>query len=97
MWLKISYFYRYLHSIFTFSAVDSSTLGKKIYTVSETDVSWKDAQSYCRANHKDLAVVENAEELSEVILNVTDFAWFGLYRQPWSWSDGRSNFKLYIL
>ncbi|XP_028316120.1 macrophage mannose receptor 1-like [Gouania willdenowi] len=70
---------------------DSSTLGKKIYTVSETDVSWKDAQSYCRANHKDLAVVENAEELSEVILNVTDFAWFGLYRQPWSWSDGRSS------
>uniref|UniRef100_A0A8C5H738 C-type lectin domain-containing protein n=1 Tax=Gouania willdenowi TaxID=441366 RepID=A0A8C5H738_GOUWI len=91
MWLKISYFYRYLHSIFTFSAVDSSTLGKKIYTVNETDVSWKDAQSYCRANHKDLAVVENAEELSEVILNVKTFAWFGLYRQPWSWSDGRSS------
>ncbi|XP_028327161.1 macrophage mannose receptor 1-like [Gouania willdenowi] len=70
---------------------DSNPPGQKIYTLKMTKSSWEDAQSYCRANHKDLAMVENAQEQSDMIVGVVDFTWFGLYRQPWSWSDGSSS------
>uniref|UniRef100_A0A672F6P2 C-type lectin domain-containing protein n=1 Tax=Salarias fasciatus TaxID=181472 RepID=A0A672F6P2_SALFA len=68
---------------------------QKQYYLIEQNRTWEDAQSYCRANHTDLAMIENEEENR----NVTSArrgheAWIGLYREPWMWSDGRkSSFK----
>uniref|UniRef100_A0A672Y5T9 C-type lectin domain-containing protein n=1 Tax=Sphaeramia orbicularis TaxID=375764 RepID=A0A672Y5T9_9TELE len=50
---------------------------------------WKDAQTYCRQHHRDLATIENSEENSKVtqIIPFIGIAWIGLYRNPYSWSD----------
>ncbi|MGH0155944.1 UNVERIFIED_CONTAM: hypothetical protein FKN15_058924, partial [Acipenser sinensis] len=60
----------------------------------KTEMSWSEAQSYCREKHTDLATVRSQEE-AEQLLNITgdslnDAAWIGLYRddtQNWQWSN----------
>ncbi|XP_058866937.1 macrophage mannose receptor 1-like isoform X2 [Acipenser ruthenus] len=60
----------------------------------KTEMSWSEAQGYCREKHTDLATVRSQEE-AEQLLNITgdslnDTAWFGLYRddtQNWQWSN----------
>ncbi|KAJ3583398.1 hypothetical protein NHX12_017470, partial [Muraenolepis orangiensis] len=51
-------------------------------------LSWKSAKSYCRTHYTDLAKIENQAENQQVSSNVTTFAWIGLSRDPWTWSDG---------
>ncbi|KAF4077081.1 hypothetical protein AMELA_G00204060 [Ameiurus melas] len=52
-------------------------------------MTWKEAQSFCRANHTDLASVRNETELQQ-ILNMSSYGygnvWIGLYRNR-LWSD----------
>uniref|UniRef100_A0A3P8TQG4 C-type lectin domain-containing protein n=1 Tax=Amphiprion percula TaxID=161767 RepID=A0A3P8TQG4_AMPPE len=55
------------------------------------NLTWEEAQSYCRKFHTDLASTRNAEEKTRVQQAVTGnvFAFVGLYRRTWpSWSDG---------
>uniref|UniRef100_A0A7N8Y9T9 C-type lectin domain-containing protein n=1 Tax=Mastacembelus armatus TaxID=205130 RepID=A0A7N8Y9T9_9TELE len=60
----------------------------KSYVVVNSLLRWPDAQTYCRKFHTDLALVENAEDNAALpVIHVTKFAWIGLYRMPWSWSD----------
>ncbi|XP_039905215.1 macrophage mannose receptor 1-like [Simochromis diagramma] len=54
--------------------------------VSET---WKNAQSYCRVKHTDLASVRNQSENEQLKMMLNNSpTWIGLYRNSWMWSDG---------
>ncbi|XP_058866935.1 macrophage mannose receptor 1-like [Acipenser ruthenus] len=64
------------------------------YGYDNAEMSWSEAQSYCREKHTDLATVGSQEE-AEQLLNITgdslnDTAWIGLYcddTQNWQWSN----------
>ncbi|XP_044210009.1 secretory phospholipase A2 receptor-like isoform X2 [Thunnus albacares] len=55
----------------------------------KTLMTWTDAQRYCRANYTDLASVRNSTENEEIRRLVDNYAWIGLYRESWKWSDGQ--------
>uniref|UniRef100_A0A8C6WHQ0 C-type lectin domain-containing protein n=1 Tax=Neogobius melanostomus TaxID=47308 RepID=A0A8C6WHQ0_9GOBI len=67
-----------------------SAQGPKQYTYISTSKSWEDARSYCRQHHTDLAMIKDKSENTAVaaVLVTNQWAWIGLYRQPWRWSDG---------
>lgn len=55
--------------------------------VTDPQLSWKEAQSYCRKNYSDLFTVKNRDEnkqLREIIQQHT-CAWIGLFRDSWKW------------
>ncbi|XP_030194768.1 aggrecan core protein-like [Gadus morhua] len=59
-----------------------------------TQMSWWDAQSYCRKHHTDLPSIRNLEENSLVyqIHNLQAWKWIGLHRNLRStWSDGSNS------
>ncbi|XP_063356634.1 macrophage mannose receptor 1-like [Pelmatolapia mariae] len=55
---------------------------------------WREAQSYCREHHTDLA--SGAEQLKEAVSKFKSSdktrSWIGLFRDTWRWSDG-SNYS----
>lgn len=55
-------------------------------------LSWESAKSYCRTHYTDLAMIENEEENQRAFSTITTHVWIGLYRVPWTWSDG-TNFS----
>ncbi|XP_050926952.1 L-selectin-like [Lates calcarifer] len=62
-------------------------------------MTWTEAQSYCRANHTDLASVRNMEENQKImeLLPSRQDIWIGLFRDSWKWSDGsNSSFRYWI-
>uniref|UniRef100_A0A8C5EQY1 C-type lectin domain-containing protein n=1 Tax=Gouania willdenowi TaxID=441366 RepID=A0A8C5EQY1_GOUWI len=58
----------------------------------EKPFTWTEAQNYCRANHNDLATIENSEEYNKVIEVSRKYynghIWIGLRHYPskWKWS-----------
>ncbi|XP_036071841.1 C-type mannose receptor 2 isoform X2 [Oryzias melastigma] len=77
-------------SSYTFLCFNVTDQNKKSYIFINQSMSWSSAQQYCRDNHKDLAMIENQEENMEA-LNAKPSSskpWIGLYREPWTWSDG---------
>nr|XP_046244442.1 putative C-type lectin domain family 20 member A isoform X2 [Scatophagus argus] len=61
------------------------------YIYVNTSMNWFSAQSYCREHYTDLASVRNRNESLEIglLVEVAKYAWIGLYREPWKWSDGQ--------
>ncbi|KAI7789552.1 hypothetical protein IRJ41_020242, partial [Triplophysa rosa] len=55
---------------------------------------WRDAQSYCRQYHKDLATVKSAEEQAQLhaLVGNGPSVWIGLFSNYWQWSDRWSLF-----
>ncbi|KAM6982028.1 uncharacterized protein LKV04_012727 [Tautogolabrus adspersus] len=64
------------------------------FVLISTDMSWTEAQSYCREHHTDLASVRNMAENQEIkgLIPFLQAAWIGLSRETWKWLDG-SNFS----
>ena len=59
-----------------------------------TSKTWTEAHNYCRANHTDLASVRNMaenEKIKAMIAAGGDYAWIGLFRDSWKWSDGSTS------
>ncbi|XP_059204940.1 lectin-like [Centropristis striata] len=67
------------------------------FVLINNNMSWSEAQSYCREHHTDLASVRNMAEnqkVQELIPEGVKYVWIGLFRDSWKWSDGsRSSFK----
>ncbi|XP_029291089.1 lymphocyte antigen 75-like isoform X3 [Cottoperca gobio] len=53
-------------------------------------MTWTEAQSYCRANYRDLASVRNMAENQKIqdLVPAGGLVWIGLSRDSWKWSDG---------
>uniref|UniRef100_UPI003AAAD5AF C-type mannose receptor 2-like n=1 Tax=Centroberyx gerrardi TaxID=166262 RepID=UPI003AAAD5AF len=82
----------YLYRDGTWNDDDYTNPRKKIYIFIQNPLSWTEAQAYCRAHHTDLAVIESAQESGEAVSKkTTDYAWIGLHRAPWKWSDDSSS------
>lgn len=50
--------------------------------------SWYDAQTYCRQNYTDLAIIKDdgdAVDAGRILMN--NKAWIGLFRDSWKWVD----------
>uniref|UniRef100_A0A3B5MF02 C-type lectin domain-containing protein n=1 Tax=Xiphophorus couchianus TaxID=32473 RepID=A0A3B5MF02_9TELE len=54
------------------------------------NMTWMEAQRYCRGRHTDLASVRNMAENRrlQVLVPTGQRAWIGLSRESWKWSDG---------
>ncbi|XP_035801155.2 macrophage mannose receptor 1-like [Amphiprion ocellaris] len=66
------------------------------YVIVETQLTWSEAQSYCRQHHNDLASIRSEEEKSTIQSTLTatrlQKVWIGLYRDPWAfWSDNSTS------
>lgn len=61
------------------------------YVFIDTQMTWPDAQSYCRQHHTDLASVTDTSENHKIqqLLPTKGFSWIGLFRDSWKWVDGR--------
>ncbi|XP_029361078.1 macrophage mannose receptor 1-like [Echeneis naucrates] len=78
---------------------DTNPPGQKTYTLIPILASWKEAQDYCRTYFKDLAMIEDAEENTNVMSLLSNVrVWIGLYRNPWRWSDrSNSSFRNWVV
>ena len=72
--------------------------GEQKYVLIGQPKNWLQAQSYCRENHTDLvsgieninSVEFNDQQRSDDTEDPDKFLWIGLFREIWSWSDGKS-------
>ncbi|XP_055059003.2 snaclec purpureotin subunit beta-like, partial [Misgurnus anguillicaudatus] len=62
-----------------------------------TGKNWRDAQSYCRQYHTDLATIHNSVEQKQVYSLFPSgwWAWLGLVADSWQWSDLRKFYFRY--
>ncbi|XP_034005518.1 macrophage mannose receptor 1-like [Trematomus bernacchii] len=71
---------------------------QKYFVIDEPELNWLQAQSYCREHHTDL--VSGLENINSVEFNDQQscpdssnpdkLLWIGLFREIWSWSDGKN-------
>ncbi|KAI1901300.1 hypothetical protein AGOR_G00032890 [Albula goreensis] len=58
------------------------------YILIKEKKTWREAQSYCRKHHTDLASVRNQTENQQINQTAGGQAmWIGLFRESWKWSD----------
>lgn len=84
-------------SFFLFLALFEMATGlTREYIYIKTDMSWPEAQSYCRKKYKDLATITTEEEKRRLVGSFVQ-GWIGLQRNEsdsgmWQWSDGEPYF-----
>uniref|UniRef100_A0A8C6UJZ4 C-type lectin domain-containing protein n=1 Tax=Neogobius melanostomus TaxID=47308 RepID=A0A8C6UJZ4_9GOBI len=77
----------------TFLHSGSLQPGSKEFIFVQSGQTWSDALAYCRTHHVDLAVIEDASDLTTVSnLISTHWVWIGLSREPFRWSDNRISY-----
>ncbi|XP_032366348.1 macrophage mannose receptor 1 [Etheostoma spectabile] len=88
-------------SVYKFICYDERKTSGNTFYVSTDEMTWREAQNYCRTNHTDLiSGVQQLEDFKTNPLYMSLYTqepdeklWIGLFRDPdWSWSDG-SNFS----
>nr|XP_033962425.1 macrophage mannose receptor 1-like [Pseudochaenichthys georgianus] len=63
--------------------------GRQKYVVIDKPIKWLQAQSYCRTHHTDLiSGITHINEFKNQ--DVSPDSWIGLFREIWSWSDGKN-------
>ena len=63
--------------------------GLERYFLYTQNMSWRDAQLYCRQNHTDLVSVKTKQQNVEIQDQAKgNTIWIGLIREGWMWSDG---------
>ncbi|KAI4798327.1 hypothetical protein KUCAC02_022132 [Chaenocephalus aceratus] len=63
--------------------------GPQKYVVIDEPMNWLQAQSYCRTHHTDLiSGITHINEFKNQ--HVSSPLWIGLFREIWSWSDGKN-------
>ncbi|XP_055045991.2 macrophage mannose receptor 1-like [Misgurnus anguillicaudatus] len=76
---------------FEFFCYDATQTGAARYVlVSDVLRTWQDAQIYCRLHYTDMAIIRTQAD-NDVISVPTvngDYAWIGMFRDTWKWSDG---------
>ncbi|XP_039532863.1 macrophage mannose receptor 1-like isoform X1 [Pimephales promelas] len=55
------------------------------FIITETALTWRDAQSYCRKQHTDLASISSAKQQN--LIGNAGSLWIGLFKDSWEWSD----------
>lgn len=77
--VKLSFNKRSFSDLSFFSSSEATITDRYIFV--ETELSWSDAQLYCRKRYTDLASVRNEEENQEIqLLAKNRSVWIGLYR-----------------
>ncbi|XP_016431551.1 macrophage mannose receptor 1-like isoform X2 [Sinocyclocheilus rhinocerous] len=59
----------------------------KGFVLVQQSMSWRNAQSFCRANHMDLSSVRSQSENQQIQQLINTGVWIGLFRDSWEWSD----------
>uniref|UniRef100_A0A8B9H6I3 C-type lectin domain-containing protein n=1 Tax=Astyanax mexicanus TaxID=7994 RepID=A0A8B9H6I3_ASTMX len=80
-----------LNAFVCFNEKNTST---ETYVLINERKTWREAQSYCREHYTDLTSVRNQtenQEVRSVAKNVGDMIWFGLFNDPWKWSEDQNN------
>ncbi|XP_034534807.1 C-type mannose receptor 2-like [Notolabrus celidotus] len=77
-----------------FKSVCCNVTGPNVtFDLIPTDMTWTEAQSYCREHYTDLASVRNMAE-NQKIQSLVPFlqkAWIGFSRESWKWADGSNS------
>uniref|UniRef100_A0A671L861 C-type lectin domain-containing protein n=1 Tax=Sinocyclocheilus anshuiensis TaxID=1608454 RepID=A0A671L861_9TELE len=63
------------------------------FIINKTAMTWRDAQSYCRQHHTDLASISSPEQQN--LISKESSLWIGLFLDSWEWSNQWSYFFRY--
>ncbi|XP_041859821.1 macrophage mannose receptor 1-like isoform X2 [Melanotaenia boesemani] len=77
-----------------FPSVCADVKGQEVtFTYVTEEMTFPEAQSYCRANHTDLACIRNMAENQKIhkLIPAGQSTWIGLFRDCWKWVDGSNS------
>ncbi|KAK7171290.1 hypothetical protein R3I94_001282 [Phoxinus phoxinus] len=76
-----------------FVCSDERTNATEKLVLIQTQMTWLNAQEYCREHYTDLATVRSPDDNKQIVSLIKAMCepWIGLYRDSWKWSD-QANF-----